>query len=527
MNTQRSRDCFVHFFLFPDSASVFFCSIIEKTHTTVSKKYREALKTMKIRITEIAILCFICLALVQCAVNPVTGRQELMLVSEDQEIEMGREFYPNALWGDIGGGGEYKDERLKSYLKDVVMRIHSVSHRPSLPVDFAVQNSSVPNAWAIPGHVVITRGLLAGLDNEAEFAFVLGHEMGHVGARHSARHMTYGVLQQIGLGAAGIALSGTEYADLALGFGAVGSSLLLLKYSRDDELEADRLGVQYLARLGYDPNNAVSAHRNLEKISEEYMRAAGKNPAEQGFMEDLLSTHPRTSVRIEELQQMIALIQPVRVIGDGTARTRYQDMSGPTRKTNRIYLDYYDKAVREYQQGNLSEAESLLTKALGADSRQPGFHAMNGFIMLKKKDYTNAQKFFDAALAIDKEYEPAYRGLGTLRYLREDYSGGIEYLKQGLSLYPQDLNAHYFLGMSYYKMKRYKEATPYLKTVAAGNPKHPEIHGVLGMCYENSGDISSAYNAYTVQVKVAPDNEIGRHAAARAAALKPAVEKKR
>ena len=148
------------------------------------------------------------------------------------------------------------------------MRIHSVSHRPSLPVDFAVQNSSVPNAWAIPGHVVITRGLLAGLDNEAEFAFVLGHEMGHVAARHSAQHMTYSVLQQIGLGAAGLALSGTEYADLALGVGAVGSSLLLLKYSRDDELEADRLGIEYLARLGYDPDNAVSAHRNLEKISE-------------------------------------------------------------------------------------------------------------------------------------------------------------------------------------------------------------------------------------------------------------------
>ena len=151
---------------------------------------------------------------------------------------------------------------------------------------------------------------------------------------------------------------------------------------------------------------------------------------------------------------------------------------------------------------------------------------MNGFIMLKKKDYTNAQRSFDAALAIDKEYEPAYRGLGTLRYLREDYSGGIDYLKQGLSLYPQDLNAHYVLGMSYYKMKMYKEATPYLKTVAEGKPKHPEIHGILGICYENSGDISSAYNEYTVQVKVAPDNEIGRHAAARAKALKPAAEKK-
>ena len=139
------------------------------------------------------------LLLTGCATNPVTGQKELMFVSESQEIEIGREFYPSALWGDIGGGGEFRDEGLKTYLKDIVLNIHAVSHRPNLPVDFAIQNSSIPNAWAIPGHVVMTRGLLAGLNSEAEFVFVMGHEMGHVAARHSASQMTYGMLQQIGL----------------------------------------------------------------------------------------------------------------------------------------------------------------------------------------------------------------------------------------------------------------------------------------------------------------------------------------
>ena len=134
-----------------------------------------------------------------CAINPVTGQKELMLVSEGQEIEMGREFYPSALWGDIGGGGEFKDTHAKAYLKEIVTKIHSVSHRPYLPSQFAIQNSSVPNAWAIPGYVVMTRGLLAGLENEAEFAYIMGHEMGHVSARHSAQQMSYGMLQQIGL----------------------------------------------------------------------------------------------------------------------------------------------------------------------------------------------------------------------------------------------------------------------------------------------------------------------------------------
>ena len=148
-----------------------------------------------------------------CATNPVTGQSELMLVTEQEEIKMGKDLYPNALWGAEGGGGEYKDERLKAYLGDVVNRIHKNSHRPNLPVSFAVQNSSVPNAWAIPGYVVMTRGLLAGLDNEAEFAFVMGHEMGHVSARHSARQVTNTILFQVGLEIAGIALSGTDYAD--------------------------------------------------------------------------------------------------------------------------------------------------------------------------------------------------------------------------------------------------------------------------------------------------------------------------
>ena len=223
-----------------------------------------------------------------CAVNPVTGKSQLMLVSEDQEVNMGKEFYPSALWGDMGGGGEYRDDRLRSYLKDIIVRIHSVSHRPNLPVDFAIQNSSIPNAWAIPGHVTITRGLLAALDNEAEFTFVMGHEMGHVSARHSASQMSYGMLQQIGLGVAGIAFGKSSLADPALTLGNIGGSLLLLKYSRNDELEADRLGVQYMTKLGYDPQYAVMAHNNLEKVAQDYQRLMGKDSQQGGVVSDLL-----------------------------------------------------------------------------------------------------------------------------------------------------------------------------------------------------------------------------------------------
>jgi beta-barrel assembly-enhancing protease len=373
--------------------------------------------------------------------------------------------------------------------------------------------------------VVMTRGLVAGLDSEAEFAFVMGHEIGHVAARHSAKQMTYGMLQQIGLGATGLALSGTQHADAALNIGAIGSSLLLLKYSRDDELDADRLGIQYMSKLGYDPHNAISSHRNLEKIANEYMQSVGKNTAERGFFEDILSTHPRTSVRIDELRNMIARLHPYHISGDGTGREKYQNMTAGIRKTNKVYLDYYDRAIREYQQNNLEKAWSLVSNAIERDDRQPPFHTLRGFILLKRKDFADANASFERALALDRNYQPAFRGLGALEYLRGNYSKGIEHLKKGLTLFPRDALSHYFLGMSYFRTKTYRSAIPHLKTFAGVQPGHPEIHGILGICYENTGDLTSAYNHYVMQVKVAPDNEMGKHASSRARTLKPALQR--
>jgi len=462
-------------------------------------------------------------ALIGCAINPVTGTSQLMLVSEQEEIEMGKNLYPNAMWGAEGGGGEYRDEQLKAYLKNIVLNIHKVSHRPNLPVAFAIQNSSVPNAWAIPGYVVITRGLLTGLDNEAEFAYVMGHEMGHVSARHSASQISYGMLTQVVLAGAGVALTGSDYSDIALTLGSVGGSLLLLKYSRDDELEADRLGVSYMTKLGYSPKNALSAHRNLERVSNEYIRSLGQEPQERGFFEDLLSTHPRTSVRIEELQHIINTTQPVAVRGDGTNRNKFQTSIGDIKSINNVYLEYYDKAVRALKKGNTSEASSLVSKAIAKNKTQPPFHALNGFIMLKNKNYESAKGSFNNALRLDNNYQPAYRGLGAIHYLQKNYAEGIQYLKKSISLFPEDVPSHYFLGMSYFKTKAYTSAIPHLKLFAQAQPKHPSIHGVLGICYEGVNDLSSAYNEYALQLKVNPNNEMGKQATSRVEVLRQKI----
>ncbi|BCB96384.1 peptidase M48 [Dissulfurispira thermophila] len=437
---------------------------------------------------------------------------------------MGKELYPNALWGDLGGGGEYKDEKLKAYLNDIVMKIHKISHRPNLPFQFAIQNSSVPNAWAIPGYVVITRGLLASLDNEAEFTFVMGHEIGHVSARHSARQITSGMLLQAGLAAAGIAMSGKNYSDIALNVGSAAGGLLLLKYSRDHELEADRLGIIYMSKLGYNPQHAISAHKNLEKASQEYLKSIGKESNERSFFEDLLSTHPRTSVRIEEIQHMINEIKPIAITGDGTNREKFQTAVAELKDLNKIYVEYFDKAVREFGKNNIDDADILASKAIKANASQPAFHTLKGFIRLKRKDYHEAEKYFNTALNLDKDYEPALRGIGAIRYYKGEYSDAAGYLKRGISLFPQDVIAHYFLGMSYYKMKMYKTAIPHLDLFAEVQPRHPEIHGILGICYENISDIYSAYNEYIMQLKVNPTNEMGRLAASRVGVLRLIIE---
>jgi predicted Zn-dependent protease len=115
--------------------------------------------------------------------------------------------------------------------------------------------------------------------------------------------------------------------------------------------------------------------------------------------------------------------------------------------------------------------------------------------------------------------------MGILSYKQNNYREGIDYLNWSLSLFPQDALSHYFLGMCYFRMNDCKSAIPHLKAYAGVQPKHPEIHGTLGMCYEKSGDTSSAYQSYQSQVRVAPDNEMGKHAASRIAVLKSGLQK--
>lgn len=211
-----------------------------------------------------------------CATNPVTGKKQISLVSEGKELQMGAEADPAV----ITEYGLYDDQEVQRYVDGVGQRLGKVSHLPSLAWHFRVLDSPVVNAFAIPGgYIYITRGILAYMNSEAQLAGVLGHEIGHVTARHSAQQITKQEIAGIGLLAGAVFVSAFRpYSGIA----QQGLGLLFLKYSRDNETQADELGVGYATKAGYDPREIPGTYVTLKRIGE---RSATSLPS-------FLSTHP-------------------------------------------------------------------------------------------------------------------------------------------------------------------------------------------------------------------------------------------
>jgi predicted Zn-dependent protease len=231
-------------------------------------------------------------------VNPATGQTEFTAMSPTQELKVGQQQHPQILQQ---FGGAYQDPKLQAYVTAIGNQLKTVSELPKLDFTFTLLNSDVVNAFALPGgYVYITRGLLALADNEAEFAGVMAHEIGHVTARHSAQRYSRGVVAQggvvIGSVLAGI-LGGAAAADLAQQAGGVGAQAYLAGYSRDQEFQADELGVRYLARAGYDPTAMASFLEKLQQNDTLARKLAGRedgpDPASSWF-----ATHPRTPDRV-------------------------------------------------------------------------------------------------------------------------------------------------------------------------------------------------------------------------------------
>jgi predicted Zn-dependent protease len=226
-----------------------------------------------------------------CATNPATGKREFSLMSEAQEVQIGKEMDVEVR----RQMGLYEDAALQRYVEEVGMRLARASERPNLPWHFAVVDAPAVNAFALPGgYIYLTRGILPFLDNEAELAGVLGHEVGHVTARHAAQQYTQATSAGVGLTILSIFV---PEARPFQGLAETAFGVLFLKHGRDDELQADKLGVEYTARSGWDPGGVAGMLNTLSRLDE----ASGTRKGVPNW----LSTHPAPADRVQEIEPIV------------------------------------------------------------------------------------------------------------------------------------------------------------------------------------------------------------------------------
>lgn len=236
-----------------------------------------------------------------CTLNPATGSHQLNFFGEESEIEMGREADAEI----VASVGLYDDPLLQDYVQDLGMEIAASSERPGLPWSFKLLDDPSVNAFALPGgYVYVTRGLMTHLDSEAELAATIGHEVGHVTARHGVNQRSKQILASAGLGVASIL--DEDLADWAFA-GHIGLGLLFLQHSRDDERQADDLGLRYAMRAGYDPREMSELFGVLEAVSQ--VEGVGRLPT-------WLATHPDPGARRKRVEEKVAKLQ----ISDANAK---------------------------------------------------------------------------------------------------------------------------------------------------------------------------------------------------------------
>jgi predicted Zn-dependent protease len=233
-------------------------------------------------------------SLAGCATNPATGRRQLMLMSEQEEIQIGRQSHAEI----TQTMGLYDDPDLQAYVRSIGEKLAAASHRPDLPWSFAVVDEPAVNAFAVPGgFIYLTRGILPFLGDEAQLAGVMGHEVGHVDARHSAQAYSRQLGAGLGLAIAGILVPETQpFQQLA----GAGLGVLFLSYGREAELESDRLGVGYASRAGWDPRGVSGMLTTLARLDE-------ANGSTRGIPNWAL-THPPAADRVTRVQEAVATV---------------------------------------------------------------------------------------------------------------------------------------------------------------------------------------------------------------------------
>lgn len=395
-------------------------------------------------------LLFTCL-LTACVTNPVTGKKQFTTMSPEDEIAQGTQNYVPAQ--QMQGGQYQVDPQLTRYVQSVGNKLAAVSDRPNLPYEFVVLNNDVPNAWAMPGgKLAINRGLLVYLEDEAQLAAVLGHEIVHAAARHGAQQQTQGTLLGIGtlITGAVVAQKKPEYGILAVGAMAAGSQVWQAKYSRDHETESDVVGMKYMHKAGYDPQAAVELQQIFLKLQE------GKEP---GFLEGLFASHPPSQARIKANQQ-----EATKYSGGVRNKAAYQRAIAQIRKDQPAY-EKYQEAQKAAAKKNYIDALNLVDSAIAKQPRENLFWDMKGELLLRQEKPQEAITALSNAIERNPQYFKPYVFRGVAYQATKQHDKAEKDLLTSQRYLPTQL-ASYYLGEVYLSKGDRQKAAQYFQQVA-------------------------------------------------------------
>jgi predicted Zn-dependent protease len=401
-----------------------------------------------------------------CATDPVTGKKQFMLVSEDTEIQIDKQYAPLQFSTDYG---EVQDNKLNRYISEVGNKMAAASHRPHMPYSFRVVNATYVNAYAFPaGSIAATRGIMLSLENEAELAALLGHELGHVNARHSAEQMSKGQLTQAVVGGISV-LAGTQSAalgDLAGQLGQISAGALLAKYSRNNEREADALGIEYMVGAGYGSQGFVGLMEMLNSMSKH----------KSTTVDLLFATHPMSQERYDTAVQ--------------AANTKYRSaLKGP------LYRERY-----------MDQTAGLRAKKEAIEEIQ------NGEKQMAARKYDAAGNHFRNALKKAPDDYVALCMMSISNLAQKKYAVGRQYAEMAQKAYPEEAQAYHLSGYSKIQLKDFDGAYDEFSNYDRLLPGNPNITFFKGYCQEGMNHIEPAANEYNRYLQVVQEGQYAQHA---------------
>jgi predicted Zn-dependent protease len=395
-----------------------------------------------------------------CAVNPVTGKQQLMLVSEDEEKQIDRVNSPHQFSADYG---QVQDKALNDYITGVGTLIGNVTQRSNMPYRYIPLNATYVNAYTFPaGSIGITRGILLELTSESALAALIGHELGHVNARHTAQAMSNSVLTSLALAGLSSAAAdlGKGAEELAGGLGQIAAGALLASYSRDNEREADSLALTYMVKAGYGPQGHLDLMDMLRNLNKDKPSA----------IELMFATHPMSQERYNSSKKALGRMSPA-VIGLPLHRERYMDNTASLRAIAPA-IEQMQKGDSLMKNGKYAQARDHYDDAL---RNAPGDYAANlsmAKCLISLKEFALAQRYAGDANEVYPDEPQALHVLGMSELFLKRYDQAYNRFLGYEKLLPGNPNTVFYIGLSSEKMGRQREAADryyaYIKAVNTG-----------------------------------------------------------